>query len=203
MFTGIVQGTCKVYKIIDLENCRRLYIKLSELASDLKQGASISVNGVCLTVVNIDKDCVGFDIISESLNRSNLGYLEIGEYVNIERACRLGEEIGGHQISGHVDCMGIIESTIINQNIFDIVIKCETEWIKYLFNKGWIAIDGISLTVVKIENNNFFVSLIPETIEKTILGKKKEGDKVNLEFDNNAKIIVDTLSRIMTVANNN
>tara|TARA_Y100001970_G_scaffold186071_1_gene226292 strand:- start:246 stop:857 length:612 start_codon:yes stop_codon:yes gene_type:complete len=203
MFTGIVQGTCKVYKIIDLENCRRLYIKLSELASDLKQGASISVNGVCLTVVNIDKDCVGFDIISESLNRSNLGYLEIGEYVNIERACRLGEEIGGHQISGHVDCMGIIESTIINQNIFDIVIKCETEWIKYLFNKGWIAIDGISLTVVKIENNNFFVSLIPETIEKTILGKKKEGDKVNLEFDNNAKIIVDTVSRIMPVANNN
>ena len=88
MFTGIVQGTCKVYKIIDLENCRRLYIKLSELASDLKQGASISVNGVCLTVVNIDKDCVEFDIISESLNRTNLGYLEIGEYVNIERACR-------------------------------------------------------------------------------------------------------------------
>ena len=107
--------------------------------------------------------------------------------------------MGGHQISGHVDCVGIIESIIKKENIYDIVVKCEAEWIKYLFPKGWIAIDGTSLTVVKIVNNNFYVSLIPETIKSTILNKKKEGDSVNLEFDNIAKIIVETLNRIIPI----
>ena len=146
---------------------------------------------------------VEFDVIFESLKRSNLGFLKIGEYVNIERACLLGEEIGGHQISGHVDCVGIISKIKKNKNIYDIVIKCDEKWIEYLFSKGWIAIDGISLTVVEIKENYFSVSLIPETIKKTILGEKIKGDIVNLEFDNSAKIIVETLKRLIPNIKNN
>tara|TARA_Y100001970_G_C14084626_1_gene776619 strand:+ start:506 stop:1120 length:615 start_codon:yes stop_codon:yes gene_type:complete len=197
MFTGIVQGTCKIANIIDSKNQRKICIKLEDFSSNLKQGASIAVNGVCLTVISIEKDFVEFDIVAESLSRSNLGFLKIGDYVNIERACRLGEEVGGHQISGHVDCLGSIHKIIKEQNIYNIVFECEIKWMKYLFTKGWITIDGISLTVVDIENNLFSVSLIPETINQTSLGKKKEGDFVNLEFDNIAKVIVDTLKRIM------
>ena len=197
MFTGIVQGIRKVSRITEFENGRRLCIKLDDLIVNLFHGASISVNGVCLTVVSLESNLVEFDVISESLKRSNLGTLKIGDYVNIERACRLGEEVGGHNISGHVECVGTIKQINNNKRIYDIVVKCKKRWIEYLFEKGWIAIDGISLTVVEIKDNSFLVSLIPETIKNTILGQKKEGDKVNLEFDNSAKIIVETVKRII------
>ena len=197
MFTGIVQGICKVSGIADFENGRRLCIQLDNLAVNLMQGSSISVNGVCLTVVSLEKDLVKFDVIYESLKRTNLGTLEIGDLVNIERACRLGEEVGGHQISGHVDCVGIIKHIKKNNNIHDIIIKCEKQWIEYLFPKGWIAIDGISLTVVEIEDDSFLISLIPETVKKTIIDQKKEGDNVNLEFDSTAKVIVESIKRIV------
>ena len=197
MFTGIVQGIRKVSGINDFENGRKLYIQLDNLTVNLIEGASISVNGVCLTVVSLEKNLVGFDVISESLKRSNLSLLKIGDFVNIERACRFGEEVGGHLISGHVDCVGTIKHINKNKNIYDIVIKCEKKWIEYLFSKGWIAIDGVSLTVVEIEDNCFSVSLIPETLNNTILGQKKEGDNVNLEFDNTAKVIVKSIKRIL------
>jgi len=197
MFTGIVQGIRKVSDINDFENGRKLYIQLDNLTVNLIEGASISVNGVCLTVVSLEKNLVGFDVISESLKRSNLSLLKIGDFVNIERACRFGEEVGGHLISGHVDCVGTIKHINKNKNIYDIVIKCEKKWIEYLFSKGWIAIDGVSLTVVEIEDNCFSVSIIPETINNTNIGQKKEGDIVNLEFDNSAKVIVKSIKRIL------
>ena len=203
MFTGIVQGIRKVSSITEFENGRRLCIKLDDLTINLFHGASISVNGVCLTVVSLENNLVEFDVISESLKRSNLGSLKIGDFVNIERACRLGEEIGGHQISGHVDCLGIIKQIIINKNIYDIVIECEKKWIKYLFPKGWIAIDGISLTVVEINDDSFSISLIPETLRNTIFTKKQEGDNVNLEFDHSAKVIVESIKRIIPEIINN
>jgi len=197
MFTGIVQGIGKISGITDFENGRKLCIQLDNLTANLIKGASISVNGVCLTVVNLEKNLVEFDVISESLKKSNLGSLKIGDFVNIERACQFGEEVGGHLISGHVDCIGIIKHINKNKIIYDIVFTCEKKWIEYLFPKGWIAIDGISLTLVEIEDNCFSVSLIPETLNNTILGQKKEGDNVNLEFDNTAKVIVKSIKRIL------
>ena len=203
MFTGIIQGIRKVSGITDFENIRRLCIKLDNLTVNLFRGASISVNGVCLTVVNLENNVVEFDVIDESLKKSNLGSLKIGDFVNIERSCRLGEEIGGHLISGHVDCVGIIKQFIKNKNIYDIVVECENKWIEYLFQKGWIAVDGISLTVVDIQDNSFSISLIPETIKNTILRQKKEGDKVNLEFDSSAKVIVESIKKILPAIKNN
>ena len=196
MFTGIVQGICKVSDINDFENGRRLCLQLKDFATNLSTGASIAVNGVCLTVVSLKNNLVEFDVIYESLKRTNLRYLKIGDYVNIERACRLGDEIGGHHISGHVDCIGTILEINNYNNVYDIFFKCEKKWVKYIFEKGWISIDGISLTIVEIKDGCFSVSLIPETIKKTVLGEKIKGNIVNLEFDNTSKIIVETLNRI-------
>jgi len=196
MFTGIVQGVRKVCKISNFNGVRKLYLKLDDLGSNLSQGASVAVNGVCLTAESFIENLVGFDIIQESLNRSNLRLLKIGDYVNIERACRLGEEIGGHQVTGHIDCTGKIKEVTKKHNNHDLIITCEKEWIAYLFPKGWVAIDGISLTVVNVGNNWFSVSLIPETLKKTLIGHKDEGDYVNLEFEHSTKVIVKTIERI-------
>jgi len=196
MFTGIIQGIRKVSGLRDLQDGRRLCLKLDDLAINLSKGASVSVNGVCLTAVSINKVEVEFDIIQESLNRSNLGLLKIGDYVNIERACCLGDEIGGHQITGHVDCTGKIKE-INKKNNYDLIVSCEEEWTSYLFPKGWISIDGISLTIVDVGKNWFSISLIPETLKQTMLGHKKKGDYVNLEFEHITKVIVRSVERII------
>ena len=197
MFTGIVQGIRRVSGLTDFKGGRRLLLKLDDLALNLSQGASVSVNGVCLTAVCINNDLVEFDIIQESLNRSNLGLLKIDDYVNIERACCFGDEIGGHQVTGHIDCKGEIKEVKKKHNNCDLIVACDNEWISYLFPKGWIAIDGISLTVVDVGKNWFSISLIPETLEKTLLGGKNEGDYVNLEFEHITKVIVKSIERIM------
>ena len=197
MFTGIVQGIRKISRVIDLEGCRRLLIELDDLTVNLKQGASVAVNGVCLTAVTIEKKFVEFDIIQESLNKSNLSSLKVGDYVNIERACCLGDEIGGHQINGHIDCTGKIKKIIKTKNNHELVVSCSKKWLTYLFPKGWIAVDGISLTVVDLGEDWFSIALIPETIKQTILGLKKKGNSVNLEFDYSTKVIVESINRIV------
>ncbi|MCH2283408.1 MAG: riboflavin synthase subunit alpha [SAR324 cluster bacterium] len=197
MFTGIVRGVRKLSAVKDIENGRRLRIKLENLSDNLQQGASVAVNGVCLTAVLIKEDWAEFDIIQESLNRSNLGSLKIGDIVNIERACAFGDEVGGHGVTGHVDCTGIIKDVRNTPNNRDIVVSCDKEWMAYLIPKGWIAIDGISLTVVEVGNNWFSFSLIPETLEKTVLGKKMAGNLVNLEFDHTTKVIVRSIERMI------
>ena len=197
MFTGIVQGTRKVSLVSDIEGGRKIRIKLDNLSKNLELGASVSVNGVCLTAIKISQDWVEFDIIKESLQISNLSGLKSGDSVNIERACSFGDEVGGHHVSGHVDCMGIIKKIINTPNNCDFVISCDKKWLTYIIPKGWITVDGISLTVVDYEENWFSVSLIPETLKKTILGLKKESQKVNLEFDNTVKVIVHSIERMI------
>ena len=197
MFTGIVQGIRKISAVEDFEGGRKLRIQLEDLAEKLQQGASVAVNGVCLTAIKIEVGSAEFDIIQESLDRSNLGTLVIGDSVDIERACYFGDEVGGHQVTGHIDCTGKIDEIRKTPNNRDVVVYCEEEWGRYLIPKGWIAIDGVSLTVVDVGNNWFSISLIPETLKQTVLGKKTKGDIVNLEFDHTTKVIVRTVERML------
>ena len=197
MFTGIVQGIRKILVVEDLQGGRRLRIQLADLAEKLQQGASVAVNGVCLTVVRFEKDWAEFDIIQETLNKSNLGLLQVGNFVDIERACSFGDEVGGHSVTGHVDCKGIIEEVRITPNNCNIVVSCGKKWMAYLIPKGWITMDGASLTLVEVGENYFSISLIPETLEQTVLGKKKKGNTVNLEFDHTTKVIVRTIERML------
>jgi riboflavin synthase len=197
MFTGIVQGIRKILVVEDIQGGRRLRIQLENLAEKLQQGASVAVNGVCLTVVSFEKDWAEFDIIQETLNRSNLGVLKVGDFVDIERACIFGDEVGGHSVTGHVDCKGIIEEVSNTPNNCDLVLSCGKEWMAYLIPKGWIAVDGASLTLVEVSKNYFSISLIPETLVQTVLGRKKKGDTVNLEFDHTTKVIVRTVERML------
>ena len=201
MFTGIVQGIRKITAVVDLEGRRRLRIQLEELAEKLQQGASVAVNGVCLTVVRFEKDWAEFDIIRESLNKSNLGTLKVGDFVDIERACAFGDEVGGHSVTGHVDCKGIIKEVRNTPNNCDLVVNCSKEWMAYLIPKGWIAIDGASLTVVEVGDDFFSISLIPETLTQTVLGEKTKGDTVNLEFDHTTKVIVRTVKNMLPEIN--
>ena len=203
MFTGIVQGIRNISLVSDFEGGRRLRIQLDDLSENLKIGASIAINGVCLTAVNISNDWAEFDVIQETLIRSNLGALRLGESVNVERACSFGDEVGGHNVSGHVDCIGIIKQINKSPNNCDVVVSCEKNWIYYLIPKGWVTVDGVSLTVVDCGDTWFSFSLIPETLKQTILGLKTEGTKVNLEFDNTVKVIVHTIERMMPVIKEN
>ena len=197
MFTGIVQGIRKISLVSDIEGGRKLRIQLDDLSENLKHGASVAVNGVCLTTVKFSKRWAEFDIIRETLNRSNLSALKSGDSVNIERACRYGDEVGGHNVSGHVDCVGNIKKIYNSRNNCNVVISCDKKWMDYLISKGWITVDGVSLTVVDVGDNWFSVSLIPETLKQTVLGLKTECLKVNLEFDYTLKVIVHTIERIM------
>ena len=197
MFTGIVQGIRKISLVSDIEGGRKLRVQLDEFSENLEHGGSVAVNGVCLTAVKISRGWADFDIIQETLNRSNLIELKSGCSVNIERACSYGDEVGGHHVSGHVDCIGIIKKIYNSPNNRDVVVSCDKQWLAYLIPKGWITVDGVSLTVVDVGDNWFSVSLIPETLKQTVLGLKNESEKINLEFDQTVKIIVHTIERMM------
>ena len=197
MFTGIVQGIRKICFISNIEGGRKLRIQLDDFSGNLEHGASVAVNGVCLTAVKISQGWAEFDIIQETLNRSNLSALKSGDSVNIERACSYGDEVGGHHVSGHVDCIGFIKKIYNSPNNRDVVVSCDKQWLAYLIPKGWITLDGVSLTVVDFGSNWFSVSLIPETLKQTVLGLKTESQKVNLEFDHTVKVIVHTIERML------
>ena len=197
MFTGIVQGIRKISLVSDIEGGRKLRIQLDDFSGNLEHGASVAVNGVCLTTVKFSQGWAEFDIIQETLNRSNLSALKSGDSVDIERACSYGDEVGGHLVSGHVDCMGIIKKIYNSPNNRDVVVSCDKKWLAYMIPKGWITVDGVSLTVVDVGDNWFSVSLIPETLKQTVLGLKTEGQKVNLEFDHTVKVIVHTIERML------
>jgi len=197
MFTGIVQGIRKISSVSDIEGGRKLRIQLDNFSGNLEHGASVAVNGVCLTAVKISQGWADFDIIQETLDRSNLSVLKSGDSVNIERACRYGDEVGGHNVSGHVDCIGIIKKIYKSPNNRDVLVSCDKHWLAYLIPKGWVAVDGVSLTVVDVGDNWFSVSLIPETLRQTVFGLKTEGQKVNLEFDHTVKVIVHTIEKML------
>jgi riboflavin synthase len=188
MFTGLVQtlGTVRT-AADDGHGGRNVTIHEPAIASDLLLGESVAVNGVCLTVVRSDAESFDFQIGPETVNRTTLGSLQPSSRVNLERALRVGDRIGGHFVSGHVDCVGKVLSRETSG-------EWETVWFEYhpdfddlLVVKGSVAIDGVSLTLVNVETTKFSVMLIPHTLSNTTLGAKQVGDPVNLEFDLLAK----------------
>jgi riboflavin synthase len=198
MFTGIVQGTAEVVDIVEKENFRTHTIKLpqSELEG-LKPGASVAHNGCCLTVVSIEGDLVKFDLMQETLRVTNLGELKVGDQVNYERAARFGDEIGGHQMSGHIIAMAEVTRVLESENNHQIWFRMPQDLMRYVFTKGYIGIDGISLTIGDVEENEFNVNLIPETLERTNMDGRKPGDNINIEIDPQTQAIVDTVERVL------
>lgn len=198
MFTGIVRGIGLIVQT-EIKNSILRYAVLfpSELLSGLTRGASVSVDGICQTVVMIDQDQIWFEAIGETLERTTLKEMSKGKSVNLERAAHFGDEIGGHLLSGHI--FGTASIISIDHNIYSLL--GSAEWMKYLFSKGYIAIDGISLTLVDVDtiNKKFTVHLIPETLAHTTLGQKKPGDFVNIEIDSLTQAAVDTVSRLLHV----
>jgi len=182
----------------------RLQIRLPETIREVPViGASVSVGGVCLTVEALAGTTVTFAVMQETLNRTNLGTLQIGDLVNIERAARYGDEIGGHQASGHVFGVAKIADIKTPPNNHVVTLACPREWFKYILPKGYLALDGASLTIVNpnASAGTFEVHLIPETLAITTFGKKEVGDLVNVEFDVTTQAIVDTTERVLAIQN--
>ena len=183
MFTGIVEEIGVIQGIKNGEKSSKILVKANKVLNKTKLGDSICTNGVCLTVTNIIGDTFEADVMAETIRRSNLSKLSIGSKVNLERALSLETRLGGHIVSGHIDGIGEIVSLVKEDNATWVSIKSSSEILKYVVEKGSIAIDGISLTVAYIDSEIFKVSIIPHTGEETILLKKKCGDTVNLECD--------------------
>lgn len=194
MFTGIVEEIGKIVRVEKGAKSSRLTVSGDKIFSDLKLGDSVATNGVCLTVTSFSKGIFTADVMNETLKRSNLGELRQGSMVNLERAMIANGRFGGHIVSGHIDGTGVI--TKIEQDDIAVwyTIRADRKIMKYIIEKGSVAIDGISLTIAKVTDNDFAVSLIPHTAKETVLGYKKTGDTVNLENDVVGKYIEHFLS---------
>ena len=199
MFTGIVQGTAQIKAITEGANFRTHVVEMpQEMLKGLQIGASVAHNGVCLTVTTIKDNWVSFDLMQETLKITNLGELQVGDFVNIERAMQMGTEIGGHILSGHVYCTADIVKRLPSENNLQIWFQLPNkDMMKYVLTKGFIAVDGISLTIGEVREQRFCVNLIPETIHRTLIGKKEVGEKVNIEIDPQTQAIVDTVERYL------
>ena len=199
VFTGIVEGTGIVSSVTESENLTKISVKMpSKFSDDIKIGASVCIDGVCLTVSSINRDELGFDIIMETLNVTTFSNVKTGDTVNIERSMKLGDEIGGHLLSGHVSTTATISKLETPENNYIVTFSTDLETIKYIFPKGYIALNGVSLTVGEVEKSNqtFNVYLIPETLRLTNLGEKVVGDKINLEIETQTRNMVDTISEM-------
>ena len=195
MFTGIVQLKSKKKKIIKKKFGAELFIEVEDgFTKNLKKGDSISVNGVCLTVCSFTKKNIKFEIIHESLRLTNLTK-NSSIPLNLERSLKMGDEIGGHLVSGHIHGMGKVEAFKKGKEKI-LTISKPAEIKEYIFKKGYVAINGISLTVSSSNKKNFSVSLIPETVERTNLAEIKKGDYLNIEADQQTIAIVETVKNI-------
>lgn len=193
MFTGIIEGLGKIEKFDKNTKTRseaRMKINLGKMAQGLRVGDSVAINGVCLTAINITKGIAEFEMVGETIKKTNLGRLESGDKVNIERSLKVGDRLEGHFVLGHVDGSGTILKINKQPNQIQIWIELPKKLTKYVAEKGSITVDGISLTVVDKIKNKFSVSIIPHTMQVTNLGLKKIGDKVNIETDVLGKYIL-------------
>jgi len=199
MFTGIVKGLCPVIQVDQQPGLMRYSVECDDaLLKGLERGASVAIDGVCQTVVEIKDKAVSFDAIEETLKRTTIQDLQVGSKVNVERPARYGDEVGGHVLSGHVFGTVLIKNIQTSDNNHAIHFKCPAEWMKYILPKGFIALDGASLTIVDTDlSGEFSVHLIPETLRLTTFGFKQAGDSVNLEFDATTQAIVETVERVL------
>jgi riboflavin synthase len=186
VFTGIVEERGEIVAVEQLPNAARLTVSGPLVVSDAGHGDSIAVNGVCLTVVEVGDGTFTVDVVAETLHRSSLAKAHIGDPVNLERAARVGDRLGGHIMQGHVDGTGVF----LSRDTAGLTrFALPAQLARYVVNKGSIAVDGVSLTVVEVTDAEFSVALIPTTLELTTLGAREPGDLVNLEVDVLAKYV--------------
>lgn len=198
MFTGIVQGRGRVLAVEDRASFRRLTVELPEGRADgLETGASVAIAGTCLTVVAFDGRQVQFDVIDETLRLTTLGGLASGDAVNIERAATFGSEIGGHVLSGHVMGTATLVRREPSENNLALYLKLPEALQPYVLAKGYVAVDGCSLTVGTVTDGVFSLHLIPETLRLTTLGDRQVGDRFNIEVDAMTQAVVDTVQRVL------
>jgi len=183
MFTGLIEEIGTVRNIQVKTRSAVLTIKAEKVLEDAKIGDSISTNGVCLTVSSMADGAFTVDVMPETMGKTNLGKLKPGSRVNLERAARVGDRLGGHIVSGHVDGTGIISSVTEEENAFKVRIQNDRNLMKYIIAQGSVAVDGTSLTVAGLGDSWFEVSIIPHTRENTTLLSKRIGEELNLEFD--------------------
>ena len=199
MFTGIVQGMGRVVSVEQpAADFRTHTVELPEdMAGGLQTGASVAHNGCCLTVTETDGRTARFDLMAETLDKTNLGRLKAGDLVNLERAARFGDEIGGHLMSGHITATTEIlriERTVHNTTMH---FALPAALKPYILPKGFVGLDGCSLTIGSVGEDSFCVHLIPETLRRTLFGTRQAGDTVNLEIDPQTQAVVDTVGRIL------
>lgn len=202
MFTGIVQGVARVSDVLEMGVNKRLQVDFPPgVMSEQQLGASVAINGVCLTVADIAEDSLAFDVIDTTLALTNIGSLTVGQRVNFERAAKMGDEIGGHIMSGHI--MTTVGVSKVEKHGESVHIRFTTDQQqkvdarRYLFDKGYVGLNGVSLTISDIGQDWLEVSLIPETLRLTTFGDLLVGDRVNLEIDAHTQATVDTVERIL------
>ena len=193
MFTGLIEQTAPIAAVTDGPMFRRIVVNVK--GSDFTLGESIAINGVCLTVAEMTASGLGFDVIKETLDKTNLGTLHTGDRVNVERTLRVGDRLDGHFVQGHVDGTGTLTRVVKTKDEVRLTIAAPDAVSPYLIPKGSICVDGVSLTLASVDGHAFDVALIPTTLQLTTLGDKAEGSRVNLEADILAKTIVATLKR--------
>lgn len=197
MFSGITRGLFPVVEARREPTLLRYAVDLGDYARDLEIGASVSIDGVCQSVVALDGTVARFDAIVETLTRTTLGSLAPGLRVSVERSLRVGDEIGGHEVSGHVIGTGELAEIVRRDHEVSLRVAVPSDWMRYILPKGFVAIDGSSLTVGTTDDASFWVHLVPETLRVTALGEKRPGDRVNVEPHAGTVAIVDTVERIL------
>jgi len=195
VFTGIIENKGKVLRVEYRGLEKRLTIEFPRHLTEVQLGDSININGVCLTIVEKEGERVGFDLSSETLQKTVLGELKEGDRVNLERALKLNDRLGGHIVTGHIDGIGVIVEKKKEREFLNLKIRIPKPVSKYVVQKGSIAIDGISLTVNECQGEEIQLTLIPYTLEKTTLMDKKIGDRVNVEVDILGKYVEKFLNR--------
>jgi riboflavin synthase len=201
MFTGIVQGKSEVTAIEKRDALSSITFRFPpDALSGLQRGASIAINGCCLTVTTFDTalSVARFDVMKESLNVTNLGELAVGSITNFERAAKIGDEIGGHMMSGHISSTVKLLGRNETETNCELIFECPNKLQRYVLPKGYIGINGCSLTIGAEVTERFSVHLIPETLEVTTFGQLQEGTSVNIEIDPSTQAIIDTVERYMT-----
>ena len=199
MFTGIVQGYCEVIELAHEKGLTKISLDLGIFAKDIDSGASVALNGCCLTVTSVNKSSVTFDLVKETMTVTNLGRVEVGDHLNVERSLSVGEEIGGHILSGHVACMVRVSDVRMKEGHKVVVFEVPNPWLNYVMDKGFIALNGASLTVSEFDRDGgtAAVSLIPETLARTGFKTVKVGDLINLEVDSRTQAVVETVQNIL------
>jgi riboflavin synthase len=195
LFTGLVEGLGEIAALAPMAEGRRLTVKTCFPAAELALGESVAVHGACLTVVAIAPPTASFEASPETLSRTTLGQLKLGDKVHLERALRLGDRLGGHLVTGHIDGLGVLKARRPGPASLQLTFELPTALSRYVIDKGSIAIDGVSLTVNEVSGASFTVNIIPHTANMTRLGDLRIGDRVNLETDIIGKYVARLLGR--------